>query len=130
MARRTTKSGVDSSAASSNGKTVGGADTKIEAFAEDLGRLLGTARARAESWLGQRKLVMEQLEQIRGTADGLLRQLRTATHDAAVTLARDAEPSSASQPARSRRRKLSAEGRAKIVEAQRRRWARQRAQKG
>ena len=47
----------------------------IESFAEDLGRLLGTARAKAESWLGQRQNVAKQLEQIRDTAAGLLSQL-------------------------------------------------------
>ena len=52
-----------------------GATSRMEEFAEDLGRLLGTARAKAEGWLGQRQNVAKQLEQIRDTATGLLNQL-------------------------------------------------------
>ena len=39
------------------------ASSKIEDFAEDLGRLLGTARATAEGWISQRQNVAKQLEQ-------------------------------------------------------------------
>ena len=46
------------------------ASSKIEDFAEDLGRLLGTARAKAEGWLGQRQNVAKQLEQIGDTQRG------------------------------------------------------------
>src|SRR4051794_11518412 len=34
-------------------------------FAEDLGKLLGTAQAKASSWLDQRKVIADQLAQIR-----------------------------------------------------------------
>ena len=47
----------------------------IGGFAEDLGRLLGSAQSRAQGWLGQRQMIARQLEQIRDTAAGLLTQL-------------------------------------------------------
>src|SRR5713101_1647676 len=50
-------------------------EQKIEEFAEDLGRMLGTARAKAEGWLGQRRAIAKHLEGIRDTATGLLDQL-------------------------------------------------------
>ena len=48
---------------------------KIEAFAEDLGKLLGHAQNRAQDWLGQKKQIVAHLEGIRDTANGLLSQL-------------------------------------------------------
>src|SRR5687767_12104947 len=68
MAKRGRRSG-----SASQGQ--GSASSAIEGFAEDLGRLLGAARAKAEGWLGQRQNVARQLEQIRDTAAGLLNQL-------------------------------------------------------
>ena len=56
-------------------KPVAGVDKAIETFAEDLGSILGTTRAKAENWLGQRQNVAKQLEQIRDTASELLNQL-------------------------------------------------------
>lgn len=50
-------------------------ESKIEDFAEELGKLLGAARGRAESWLGQRQAIAEQLTNIRDTAADLLQQL-------------------------------------------------------
>ena len=35
--------------------------SKAEAFAEDLGRLLGTAQAKARYWLGQRQEIVKRL---------------------------------------------------------------------
>src|SRR5688500_19682048 len=57
------------------GASGAGSQSRSEGFAEDLGRLLGAARAKAEGWLGQRQNVARQLEQIRDTAAGLLNQL-------------------------------------------------------
>src|SRR5436190_18249431 len=37
---------------------------KLEEFAEDLGRILGTARSKADSWLGQRQAIVKQLTQL------------------------------------------------------------------
>lgn len=56
----------------------GGLEQSIEGFAEDLGRLLGTARARADNWLGQRQNIAKQLTDIRDTASDLLTQLGDA----------------------------------------------------
>ena len=36
-------------------------EAKVEAFAEDLGHLLGTARAKADSWLNQRQEIVKHL---------------------------------------------------------------------
>src|SRR5260221_6295139 len=48
---------------------------KLEQFAEDLGGLLGTARAKAEGWLGQRQEIVKHLSEIRDTATKLLSDL-------------------------------------------------------
>jgi len=49
--------------------------TPLENFAEDLGSLLGTAAAKAESWLGQRQQIVQQLTDVRDTAAKLLADL-------------------------------------------------------
>src|SRR3954470_12015159 len=48
-------------------ENVTAAEHKIEEFPEDLGHLLGTARSKAEGWLGQRKQIVDHLEGIRDT---------------------------------------------------------------
>jgi ABC-type transporter Mla subunit MlaD len=100
---------------------------RIEAFAEDLGRLLGTARAKADSWISQREQITKQLADIRDTASKLLTDLG---HQAQSAVRRGAGSKTSYAPApvsRRRRRKMSAAARAKIAEAQRQRWARQKA---
>jgi hypothetical protein len=103
----------------------------IGGFAEDLGRLLGTAQAKAQGWIGQRHTIVKQLQQIRDTAAGLLSELtasppprrrggrRSATDAARLTAA----------PVVRRRRKLTAKARKAISDAQKRRWAAVRAAK-
>jgi hypothetical protein len=39
-------------------------EAKVQELAEDLGRLLGNARTRAEGWIGQRHAITEHLEKI------------------------------------------------------------------
>jgi hypothetical protein len=56
----------------SAGRTKG---TKLEDFAEDLGRLLGTARGKAETWLNQRQSIVKNLTELRDTATKLLADL-------------------------------------------------------
>jgi hypothetical protein len=51
------------------------ASNAVVDFAEDLGRLLGTAQAKASNWLNQRKDVIEELTQLRDTANQLLSDL-------------------------------------------------------
>jgi hypothetical protein len=110
------------------------AQSNIQVFAEDLGRLLGSARAKADSWLKQRQAVVKELTNIRDAASELLNQLG---HQAARTTrsvrrlvggsrTRPAPAATASEVAsapRRRRRKLSAAARAKISAAQKARWA-------
>jgi hypothetical protein len=117
------------------------APSPIEAFAEDLGRLLGSARAKADSWLEQRQAVVKELTSIRDAASGLLDRLGHQAASTTRTVSRlvggqrtptapaAAANEGASAPAR-RRRKLSAAARAKISAAQKARWAKvRRAQK-
>ena len=98
----------------------------IEGFAEDLGRLLGTARARAEGWVSQRDNLAQQLTAIRDTATELLGQLTGSTAREARAerrRARKAPGMRATASGASPRRKLSAKARKAISDAQKRRWA-------
>jgi hypothetical protein len=97
----------------------------IEGFAEDLGRLLGAARAKAEGWLGQRQNVAKQLEQIRDTATGLLNQLTGVPERRRRGRAKTPQPvvPMGTLPGKRPRRKLSAKARAAISMAQKKRWA-------
>jgi hypothetical protein len=108
-------------------------EAKIEGFAEDLGRLLGTAEAKANSWLGQRQQIAKTLVGIRDTASGLLSQLG---HEASTLMRRrpgrpPKNAASASGTVSGRpRRKVSAKTRAAMSKAQQARWAKIRAQEG
>ena len=97
----------------------------IEGFAEDLGRMLGTAQAKAQGWLGQRQTIVKHLQQIRDTASNLLSQLGSGV---AAGRARGRGAAAAAIKPR-RRRKLSAAARKSISDAQKKRWAAFRAQK-
>ena len=105
--------------------TVRGTSSRMEGFAEDLGRLLGTARAKAESWLGQRQNAAKQLEQIRDTATGLLNQLTGVPERRRRARAKTPQPvvPMGTLPDTRPRRKLSAKARAAISRAQKQRWA-------
>ena len=61
MAKKASKAGTQSSEQPAGVLAMTAAENKIDEFAEDLGRLLGTARAKAEDWLGQRKAILEHL---------------------------------------------------------------------
>jgi hypothetical protein len=108
---------------------------QIEDFAEDLGRLLGTAQAKAEGWLSQRKQIVDTLVGIRDTTTRLLADLgheaqmlvRKPRHEPhAMAMADDYVSTS---PVKRKRRTLSAAARAAISAAQKRRWAKVRAGK-
>jgi hypothetical protein len=109
------------------------AEQKLEDFAEDLGRLLGTARVKAEGWLDQRKAIAAHLTGLRDTANQLLAQLGvgTGTSSSGRRPGRPRKPtaddgtSSVAVSRKRKRRTMSAEARAKIAAAQRARWARQ-----
>src|SRR4051794_16076496 len=111
------------------------ATTQLEGFAEDLGRLLGTATAKAESWLSQRQQIVKNLTQVRDTASKLLAELGPQLQ-AAVRPGRPAESKGRRSDrsiiivggkTRRKRRKMSAKARAAISAAQKKRWAAQRA---
>ena len=101
-------------------------DSKIEDFAEELGRLLGTAEAKARGWLGQRQQIAKTLEEIRDTATKLLDDLGHRAR-AGVGRGRSAAMSTGSARRPKRRRRMSAEAREKIRQAQLKRWAKQKA---
>ena len=99
------------------------ADHKLEDFAEELGKLLGTAQAKAEGWLSQRKQISQTLVGIRDTATRVLSDLGQG----AQAVARRGRPvGSKSQRAphgKKKRRTMSAKARAAISAAQKARWA-------
>jgi hypothetical protein len=110
---------------------------RIEGFAEDLGKLLGTARRKAEGWLSQRQAIAKHLSEVRDTASGLLAQLG---HEAAVARRRGRRavkavaagmrkrgPGRPKGSGRKKKRTMSAEARKRISEAQKKRWAAQKA---
>jgi hypothetical protein len=109
---------------------------RIEGFAEDLGNLLGTARAKAENWMGQRRTIVKNLTELRDTATKLLSDLG---HQA-ERMARRGRPAGSRNAApvkrgpgrpagagRKKKRKMSAAARKAISDAQKRRWAAQKA---
>jgi len=102
---------------------------KIEGFAEDLGQLLGQARGKAENWLDQRKNIVEHLTELRDTASKLLADLGHQAQEqvARMTGKRRGRPpmkkKAAPTPEETRRRVMSPEGRKRISEAQKARWA-------
>jgi hypothetical protein len=114
-------------------ETVAAQESKLEEFAEDLGRLLGTARGKAENWLNQRQAIAKNLTDLRDTATKLLADLGPGAEKALTR--RRGRPRKDSvvdqiqpQPmSRKRKRKMSPEARKRISEAQKARWAKQKA---
>jgi hypothetical protein len=109
-------------------------ESKIEDFAEELGKLLGTARAKAEGWLGQRKQIAKTLQGISDTATSLLSQLGEQVETVVRRGRRGRPPGSTNtrgpgRPAGSgkKKRTMSAKARAAISAAQKKRWALQKA---
>jgi len=103
-------------------------DSKIEDFAEELGKLLGTAQAKAEGWLGQRTQIAKTLSGIRDTATKLLTQLGEETR--LVVGRRRGRPPGSGKRGAGRpkgKRKMSAKARKAISDAQKKRWAKQKA---
>ena len=120
-------------------RAVSEAEHKIEDFAEDLGKMLGRARAKAEGWLGQRQAIVKNLTDLRDTASKLLADLG---HEAgrAVQRGRKAGRTAVAQisavkrgpgrpkgSGRKKKRTMSAAARAAISKAQKARWAKQKA---
>jgi len=105
------------------------AAVKIEEFAEDLGRLLGQARGKAENWLDQRNTIVKNLTELRDTATKLLADLghQAQNQVAKVTGKRRGRPpgtrKAAPTPIETAKRVLSPEARQRISDAQKARWA-------
>jgi hypothetical protein len=119
--------------------TIAATEHRIEDFAEDLGKMLGHARSKAEGWLGQRDAIVKNLTQLRDEATKLLAQLGHDASTAAqrgVRILRGRRPASRALvidklrevPVR-KRRTMSAAARKRISEAQKARWAKQKAGK-
>jgi hypothetical protein len=126
---------------------IAASEHKIEGFAEDLGRMLGHARAKAESWIGQRQAIVKNLTALRDEATKLLTQLghdaamagrrgRKAVNTAVAGIRRGPGRPAGSQNTKGiiiiggkKRRKMSAKARKAISRAQKARWAKQKASK-
>jgi hypothetical protein len=126
----------------SEGTEAGAPDALVD-FAEDMGKFLGTVQSKATSWLEQRKAIAEQLAQIRDTANQYLQQLgtegahlverfdkarrgRPAGTKNVKRAAGSPAPAEAVEGSGKAKRTMSAEARARIAEAQRKRWAKHR----
>jgi len=79
----------------SSGKTQSQAEAKVVALAEQLGWFLGTARAKAEGWIGNEK-VRKELTSIRDGAAKLLQHIEAAARSARMESDR---PKAAPKPA-------------------------------
>jgi hypothetical protein len=130
-----------------NVESGGSVEGAIGGFAEDLGRILGQARNKADSWLGQRQAIVKQLTELRDEASSLLNQLGHQASAAGQRGRRVADSFVAGYQKRGpgrpkgsknrkgiiiiggkrKRRRMSKEARAKISAAQKRRWAKQKA---
>ena len=112
------------------------AEKKIVNYAENLGHFLGSVRAKVSSWNSERQQLIRHLSALVSDAQGLLTELgqqagragrrgRRAASALVETVQRrgPGRPKGSKNKPRRRRRKLSAEARAKIAAAQKRRWA-------
>lgn len=103
----------------------------IDKFAEDLGSILGTAQTKAESWLGQRESIAEQLTRIRDEASSLLGKLTGGVTKFAKAVkrgrGRPAGGRTKASPGRPPGHKVSDAARLKMSIAAKRRWAERKA---
>jgi hypothetical protein len=127
--------------------------SQLEGFAVDLGTILGTAVAKADKWLSQRQAIVQQLTEVRDTASKMLSDLGhqadrfakranrpRGTHQKGIiivggrprigTIPTTIRSAAKGGAAPTKRRKLSAKGRAAISRAQKARWAKIKAAKG
>jgi hypothetical protein len=119
-------------------RNVNASKTMVD-FAEDLGRLLGTAQAKASNWLNQRKNVIEELTQLRDTANQLLTDLAGSSAGAARGGRRgpraaanggtSGQSTAAAGARKGGRRKMSAAARREVSQRMRRYWAARRKEK-
>jgi len=102
--------------------------SQLVGFAEDLGRLLGTAAAKADKWMAQRQAIVKHLTDVRDTASKLLADLGQQAQANVRSLGVvNKLRGSLVAPVIRKRRKMSKAARAKISAAQKARWAKQKA---
>ena len=101
--------------------TAQGSGGRIPAFAEQLGRFLGTTERQASEWLGQKKVIVQQLSAVRDQAEKLIRQLTGGTADMAVAvgMARGIKATGRKRG----RRKMSAAEKKAVSERMKKYWA-------
>jgi hypothetical protein len=104
-------------------------ESALQGFAEDLGNMLGSARQKAEGWLGERQKIVKSLTDLRDTANKLLTDLG---HRAEAAMRRGRKPGRSAGVAKlgrpvKQKRTMSAEARKRISDAQKKRWALQKA---
>ena len=123
-----------------------GLEATVVNFAEDLGRILGTAQRKAEDWMNQRQAITEQLTQIRDTATKYLSQLAGGTVGAVnrqrrgrprmdsmggdVAAPSGATPETSGGGRKRKRRGMSAAQRKAVGERMRKYWAARRKAEG
>jgi hypothetical protein len=96
----------------------------LAGFAEDLGRILGTAENKARGWLDQRKSIASQLAQVRDKADQLLRELTGGAANMAVAVTRSrGRPPGSGKKAKRKGRTFTAAQRKEQAERMRAYWA-------
>lgn len=109
-------------------------------FAEDLGKLLGTAEKKANEWLSQRQAVTKQLTELRDKANQLLERLGEAGREGVRRGRRPGRPPGTAKAStdtgaggtrsRKRRKPMSAAARKAVGERMKKYWAaRKRAEK-
>lgn len=128
MAKKTRRVEATSEPAPAGVTFAAAAENRLEGFAEDLGKLLGQAQSKAESWLGQRKAIADHLVGVRDAATRLLVQLGVGDAPRSGRKPRGAEvkaTGAGSGRSTKKKRTMSPEARAKIAAAQRARWAKQ-----
>lgn len=108
-------------------------------FAEDLGRLLGTAERKANEWLNQRQEAVKTLTNLRDTANQLLERLQTGATEAvkrrrgrrAAAKSTDAETATASGTVKRKRNwKMSAAQKKAVGDRMKKYWAARRRAEG
>lgn len=94
---------------------------KIPAFAEQLGRFLGTTERQASEWLGQKKVIVRQLSAVRDQAEKLIRQLTGGAADMAAAVGVVRATKSAGK--KRGRKKMSAAEKKAVSERMKKYWA-------
>jgi hypothetical protein len=83
MAKRDDDNTTAQGTRGASGSTVDSMEQRMLAFAEQLGRVVGTVQAKAEGWL-DRDALNAQISSVRDSASDLLDQLRSGMHKAAA----------------------------------------------